>query len=214
MTVSSPFPAPPTPLQPASPDPQANIPAAHTPEPWLAYEFSNHPTVGVESDEFGDICDVVLCRRDRGVDIANAKLIRAAPKLLRACRAIIAAAEDRDADLHDLLHDQEANVEALVRAAIDLATILPLEPAALTWQRLATERAQLADDEDPRSGVAEVTLGVTGSGLSARASGMRSIDLPCHGGAGGTMGDACAADPWDGLSPADIAQGSRLGGEG
>lgn len=61
----------------------------HSPAPWDLSEWADKQTIGVEHAELGDIADVVICRTDRQVDLANARLVQSAPDLALLLEAAI-----------------------------------------------------------------------------------------------------------------------------
>jgi len=74
----------------------------HTPGPWRAFKtvFDQHAVEAFNSDEKETEC---LCRVDgwgSEIDIANARLIAAAPELLEALKAVVAIS-DRKHDAWD-----------------------------------------------------------------------------------------------------------------
>lgn len=102
----------------------------HTTGPWRIDETSDTQTIAVESEQAEHICILQNDNADRTdfnkQDLANAKLIAAAPELLAACQQLVAIEGDGGPCGYCRQGEDEGHAEhcpvSLARAAISKAT--------------------------------------------------------------------------------------------
>lgn len=87
----------------------------HTPGPW---EIRTTGALGYHIASINDLMDVVSDSPSENYDVANARLIAAAPELLGACRKVEAYLQG----IRTGNEFQEADLVAMVQAAIAKAT--------------------------------------------------------------------------------------------
>ena len=89
---------------------------AHSPGPWTAKYLPQH-RMRVIQDENISICDIALWNVDYDEQMANARLIAAAPELLASCRSLIEALELIGRD-HAVWWPHDGDLVVRARAAI------------------------------------------------------------------------------------------------